>query len=55
MPIEELKALLKTLSELNDQVPSEEDCTDLENEVCADIANLRNSLARLLEEYDCEA
>lgn len=50
MPIEELKKLFDMLCKLNDQLPQEEECTSLENEVCSDIANLRNSLSYLLEE-----
>lgn len=50
MPIEELKKLFDMLCNLNDQLPPEEECTSLENEVCSDIANLRDSLSYLLED-----
>ena len=52
MPIDELKKLQETLYELSDQLPNKDECDSLEDEVCGDIANLRDSLARLLERYE---
>lgn len=40
MPIDELKKLQETLYELSDQLPNEDKCNSLEDEVCGDIANL---------------
>lgn len=49
---EELGKLFQTLVDLSYKLPDEEDCTNVENDMCADICNLRESIQNYLEECD---
>lgn len=48
----ELGKLFQTLVDLSYKLPDEEDCTNRENDMCADIYNLRDSIQNYLEECD---
>lgn len=47
---ERLEALEKELDNLLNMAPIEDDCTKNENEMYSDMANLKNSIAMVLEE-----